>query len=120
MDGAADTVDDGKLAAALRDGAAEVNGYIAKVVTLPIAAPPDMLRVVCRDLAVYRLYANAGRVTETQDKLRDASLSYLRMVRDGKVSIGDETGGEEILSSEGAVTVEGPDRVMTRDSLSRF
>ncbi len=120
FDGAGDTVDDDRLAAALRDGAAEINGYIAKVVTLPLVAPPDMLRVVCRDLAIHRLYANAGRVTETQEKLRDASVSYLRMVRDGKVSIGDEDGGAEIQTSEGVATVEGPERVMTRDSLRNF
>tara|TARA_R110002074_G_scaffold60226_1_gene146074 strand:- start:793 stop:1224 length:432 start_codon:yes stop_codon:yes gene_type:complete len=120
FDGAAGTVDDARLESALRDAMAEINGYIAKAVKLPLESPPDMLRVVCRDLAVHRLYANVGQVTETQGKLRDAAISYLKMVRDGKVSIGDADGGEEVQTSEGAVSVEGPDRVMTRDSLRRF
>ena len=120
MDGAVGTVDDARLEAALRDAAAEINGYIAKAVQLPLQSPPDMLRVVCRDLAVHRLYANVGRVTETQDKLRDSALAYLRMVRDGKTSIGDADGGAEIHTSAGSMTIEGPDRVMSRDSLRNF
>ena len=80
----------------------------------------DDARVVCRDLAVHRLYANVGRVTETQDKLRDSALAYLRMVRDGKMSIGDADGGAEIQTSDGSMTIEGPDRVMSRDSLRNF
>lgn len=119
-DGAADEIDDSKLTAALRDATAEINGYIAKAVDLPLAEPPDMLRVVCRDLAVYRLYANVSRVTETQEKLRKAAISYLEMVGEGKVSIGDGTGGNEVQTSEGAVTVEGPERVMSRDALKGF
>ena len=119
-DGAADSIDDAKLAAALDDATAEINGYIAKRVTLPLADPPDRLRVVCRDLAVHRLYVNVGRVTEAQDKLRESALAYLEMVRDGKVSIGDATGGDEAQVSEGAVLVEGADRAMTRDSLRSF
>lgn len=120
LDGAADAVDDVRLEAALRDATAEINGYIAKAVKLPLQDPPDMLRVVCRDLAVHRLYANVGRITDTQTNLRDAAISYLKMVRDGKVSIGDADGGAEVQTSEGVVSVEGPDRVMTRDSLRRF
>ena len=120
MDGAVGTVDDARLEAALRDAAAEINGYIAKAVQLPLQSPPDMLRVVCRDLAVHRLYANVGRVTETQDKLRASALAYLRMVRDGKTSIGDADGGAEIQTSDGSMTIEGPDRVMSRDSLRNF
>jgi len=117
---AADTIDDAKISQALSDATAEINGYIAKRVTLPLADPPDMLRVACRDIAIHRLHANVGRVTETQDKLREAVVAYLIMVRDGKVSIGDETGGYEEQTSPGVVIDEGPDRVMTRDTLRNF
>jgi len=118
FDGAADTVDDTKLDQALIDATAEVNGYISKRVTLPLADTPDMLRVVCRDLAIYRLHANVSRVTDTQEKLRDAAISFLKQVQDGKTSIGDDDATVE--TSEGVVTAEGPDRVMTRDSLKGF
>ncbi len=118
FDGAANEADDARLAQALEDATAEMNGYLAKVVTLPLASTPDYLRVVCRDLAVYRLYANLSRVSEDQQNLRDAAVSYLKMVQNGKTSIGDAT--DTVQTSEGVVTAEGPDRVMTRDSLRRF
>ncbi len=79
-----------------------------------------MLSVICRDLAVYRLYAHAGRITETQDKLRDEAIRYLRNVADGTLSIGDEIAGDQIETSPGVVIDEGPDRVMTRDKLRSF
>ena len=120
QDGASDTIDDTKLAAALDDATAECNSYIAKRVLLPLADPPHMLKVACRDLAVHRLYANTGNIPEAQDKLQTAAVNYLKMVQDGKVSIGDETGGDEEQTSPGVVMDEGPDRVMTRDSLRRF
>lgn len=120
FNGQADAIDGGKIANALDDAAAEINSYIAKVVTLPLASVPAMLSVVCRDLAIHRLYANVGKVTETQDKLRDAAISYLRSVQAGDASLGDETAADTVEASEGAVMVEGPDRVMTRDSLARF
>ena len=118
FDGAADAVDDTKLDAALTDATAEINGYISKRVTLPLPETPDMLRVVCRELAIYRLHANVGRVTETQEKLRDAAISFLKQVQDGKTSIGDDQ--DTVQTSEGAVTAEGPERVMTRESLKGF
>lgn len=119
-DGASDAVDDVKLLQALNDATAEINGYIAKKVTLPLADPPDMLRVICRDMAMHRLHANTGMVTEDGQKLRDAAISYLKMVSEGKISIGDETGGDEAQTSQGVVMDDGPDRVMTRDSLGSF
>lgn len=118
--GAANAVDARKITDALEDATAQINSYIAKVVTLPLAETPAMLSVVCRDLARYRLYANIGRVTETETKLHDAAVAYLRSVRDGAASIGDETAENTVEASEGAVSVEGPDRVMTRDSLQSF
>lgn len=120
FDGARDTIDDARIQSALDDASAEINGYISKAVTLPIANPPAMLGVVCRDLAIHRLYANVGRITDTQEKLRDAAISYLKMVRDGKVSIGDETPEDTVQSSGGVASVEGPARVMTRDNLRGF
>ena len=119
-DGTADTIDDTKLEAAIDDATAEINGYIAKRANLPLAEPPRMLLVVARDLAVYRLFANAGRVTETQENLRKAGIAYLQKVADGELAIGDETGGDEEPTSPGVVIDEGPDRVMTRESLERF
>lgn len=119
-DGTADAIDDARLQAALDDATAEIEGYIAKRVDLPLADPPRMLTVVCRDLAVHRLYANIGAVTDAQEKLRDAALDYLRRVAKGELAIGDDTPGAAEMVSPGPVVEEGPARVMTRDNLGGF
>ncbi len=119
-DGVADEIVDAKLQEALDDAHAEIDSYIAKKVALPLAEPKRMLIVVCRDIARYRLHANVGRITETVEKLYDGAQAYLKNVADGKVSIGDETSGDEITTSPGPVLSEGPERTMTRDTLKGF
>jgi phage gp36-like protein len=120
-DGAADTVDISKLQAALEDANAEIDGWIAKRVTLPLADPPRMLNVVCRDLALHRLYVNASAtVPDAVEKLREGQLAYLKSVSRGEVSIGDETSGDEITTSPGVVLDEGEAPVFTRDTLEGF
>lgn len=118
--GSADTADDTKLQAALDDATAEIDSYISKRVSLPMENPPRMLLVACRDLAMFRLYANVGRITDAQTNLRDASIQYLKAVSRGDLAMGDETPGDEVQSSPGVVIAEGPPRVMTRDSLKGF
>lgn len=120
FDGAGDVIVDARIEAALADATAEMNGWLTKAVSLPIANPPEYLSVVCRDLAMYRLHVNVGRVTDSQEKLRDAAIAYLKLVARGEASIGDETAEDTIETSDGIITAEGPDRVMTRDNLRRF
>lgn len=119
-DGVSDVIVEQRIVGALEDATAEVDGYIAKQVTLPLENPPRMLMVCCRDIALHRLYANIGHITATQDKLREGAIQYLRSVADGKLSIGDETSGDEIQTSPGAIVIEGPARVMTRETLKSF
>jgi ribosome recycling factor len=81
-DGVVDEADDARLLSALEDATAVVNGWIAKRVRLPLADPPQMLKVVTRDLALHRLYANAGGIIpEAVKGLHDgASASMLEPV----------------------------------------
>jgi phage gp36-like protein len=118
--GAADTVDDAKVILALEDATAEINGYLSKRVTLPLENPPRILAVHCREIARYRLFANRGTVTETIQKMYDASIVYLKMVAEGKVSIGDEDAEDTVDSTPGVVISEGPERVMSRKTLGSF
>lgn len=114
------TPDDQRLQDALDDASAEIDGYISRRVALPIQNPPRMLTVKCRDIAMYRLYAAVGRVSETQAKLYDAALAYLGRVARGELSIGDETPGAGVPATPGAVVIDGPERTMTRDGLRGF
>lgn len=113
---------DARLTQALDDASAEINGWIAKVVTRPLPDPPHILAVICRDLAMHRLYANLGHPAETYKALRDSALVTLKAISRGELSIGDasEDAEADIESSPGVAMTEGPERRMTRDSLRGF
>ena len=113
-------VDDDRIAAALEDATAEINSYIAKVVTLPLTHPPRHLAVICRDLALHRLYVNIGHDMEAQQSLRADAIGYLKKVAAGDIALGDAPGGTATLTSPGVAMTSGPERRMTRDSLRGF
>ncbi|ANT39912.1 hypothetical protein RGUI_0839 [Rhodovulum sp. P5] len=115
-----DQPSDTRLAQALDDAAAEINTWIAKRVDLPLADPPHVLTVICRDLAMHRLYANLGHDSTAMRQLRDGALDILRKIHKGEVALGDDTAGSEEPASPGVAMTDGPDRLLTRDSLTGF
>ncbi|WP_425092004.1 gp436 family protein [Tropicimonas sp. S265A] len=120
-DGVADTIDDTVLQGALDDATATINGWIAKRVALPLDPVPQTLETICCDLALERLYLNAGApMPEAVTTLSENAMKFLKAVSEGKASLGDETGGEEVQSSPGVVLSEGEDPVFSRETLKGF
>ncbi|KAA2314553.1 DUF1320 domain-containing protein [Puniceibacterium sp. HSS470] len=120
FDGTSDVVDDGRLQEALDDASAEIDSRIAKAVTLPLADPPRILKVLCRDLAVHRLYSNVGMATDTQTELRNAALTFLKQVAEGRMDLGSAGDTPAQTTSGGVAMTDGPPRLLTRDSLKGF
>ncbi len=116
----ADTPSDTRLEQALDDATAEMNTYLAKVVKLPLADPPHLLTVLCRDLAMHRLYATLAHDAEVYGTLRKDALSTLKAIARGETAIGDDGDGETALTSPGVAMTDGPAREFTRDSLKGF
>jgi phage gp36-like protein len=116
----ADTPSDLRLEQALDDATAEINTYIAKAVTLPLADPPHILTVICRDLAMHRLYVNLGHDSDVQKTLRKDAISTLKNIANGDTAIGDDGDGVSALTSPGVAMTDGPERQFTRDSLKGF
>ncbi|ALF02105.1 gp436 family protein [Salipiger abyssi] len=116
----AETPSDARLEQALDDASAEINTYIAKVVSLPIAETPHILTVVCRDLAMHRLYMNLGHGSEVYEALRRDAIATLKSIAKGETAIGDDGDGDSALTSPGVAMTDGPDRLFTRKSLKGF
>ena len=114
------TPSDDRLVRALDDATAEINTYIGKVVTLPLVEPPHILVVICRDLAMHRLYVNLGHDMTTYQRLRKDAIEALKSIRDGETAIGDDGDGPSELTSPGVAMTDGPERQLTRDSLKGF
>ncbi|MBN7785139.1 DUF1320 domain-containing protein [Ponticoccus gilvus] len=111
---------DARIGQALADASAEINTYIAKVVKLPLVEPPHILTVLCRDLAMHRLYTNLGHNAELYDRLRKDAVATLKAIARGETSIGDDGDGESALTSPGVAMTDGPERQFTRDRLKGF
>lgn len=111
---------DARLEQALVDASAEIDSYIAKVVSAtPMENPPHLLTVICRDLAMHRLYVNLGHDMETFQRLRSDAIAMLKSIGKGETAIGDDTGPAEV-TTPGVAMTDGPEREMTRDKLWGF
>ncbi|WP_313352645.1 phage protein Gp36 family protein [Paracoccus sp. (in: a-proteobacteria)] len=111
---------DTRLQQALTDATAEINGYIAKVVKRPLADTPQILTVICRDLAMHRLYLNLGHDMTSLDKVRKNWIDTLKSIQRGESAIGDDGDGPDQLTSPGVAMTDGPERLFTRNSLKGF
>ncbi|TRD18343.1 gp436 family protein [Palleronia caenipelagi] len=119
FEGGAEAADADRLARALDDASAEIDSFIARQVSLPLTDPPHILKVICRDLAMCRLYLNLGRLSETNEKLRDQAIGWLRDVSEGKISLGDDD-TPATPTSGGVAMSDGPERRFTRQSLRGY
>lgn len=117
---ASGVVDDSRIQAALDDASAEIDSYIAKAVSVPLAPVPHILRVICRDLALHRLYVNIGHSMEARKSLRDDAIGFLKSVARGDASLGDGGDVAPSITSPGPAMTDGPERQITRDSLKGF
>jgi phage gp36-like protein len=82
-------VDAARVATALSDASALMDGYLRKQVSLPIAAPPAELVMVCCKLARHLLASQGeGRAaSEAVQREHDAAVKWLRDVAAGLVEI---------------------------------
>lgn len=113
-------VDDARIQAALDDASAEIDSYIAKVVAVPLSPVPRILKVICRDLALHRLYVNIGHSMEARKSLREDAIGYLKSVARGDAALGDGGTVAPTLTTPGVAMTEGPERQLTRDRLKGF
>lgn len=118
-DGVADA---GVVAAAIAAAEATVDGYLQTRYPLPLAAVPEVVKRLARDLAAWELWSR--RDTPDLEKrpvyyrYKDA-LRFLEKLAQGEVRLGAEPPPAE---AAGGVRTSRPagDRVFTRDSLRNY
>lgn len=83
-------LDEGKVTLALEDASQEIDTYIGHAYSLPMPTVPGMVRFACCDLAVYNLARGPAMREEIQSRY-DRQIKWLKMVAEGKVSLGIPT-----------------------------
>ncbi|MCW5657446.1 MAG: DUF1320 domain-containing protein [Burkholderiaceae bacterium] len=94
------------LDAKLDDASAEIDGYLAGRMSVPLASPPPVIKLMCRRLAYYLLLGPAA--TEVDQADAKAVRDYLRAVAAGNVSLTSpdqapaQAGAGSVLFEQGA------------------
>jgi len=77
-----------RLDVALEDASAEVDSYIGRVASLPLADPPPVLRRLTVDIAIYRLMSLLPKemVEDARQRYEDA-VRWLESVASGEIAL---------------------------------
>lgn len=98
---------------ALSDASAEIDGYLVGRMALPLANPPEILRVHCCTIALYRLLGSG--VDEATAEAYKLALAYLGKVADGRITL-QPPGDVPAMSGVGSVLFDEGFKVMGRES----
>lgn len=98
------TLDSTIIDLAIADASAEIDSYLGTVYTLPLSSTPAVLTIYACDIARYRLYDD--RTTDEVQTRYNQAIYWLKMVAQGKATLGD-TGGQDSDSSHNVSTRQG-------------
>lgn len=102
---------------ALRDAAAEIDGYLAARYVLPLAIVPTVLLRLCAELARYYLYDD--HAPEQVRHRYNAAVEFLTKISTGKVALGVSDAGESAQNADVA-QMESGGRIWARDRSEGF
>jgi len=115
-DGAAEAIVDTVLDRAIADAQGVVDGYLAKRYALPLATTPEILKPTASAIALYFLWPHAPE--EVRNRYRDA-IRQLEAIAAGTVQL-DVAGAAPAAAGGGAVFVEAPERLVSRETLKSY
>ncbi len=98
------------VAAAIGKAEAEIDSYLGVKYVVPLSAPPDQVKALAVDLAIYHLYSRRSIVPPVWQQRYDAALAFLKQVVAGQAVIVGPQGEmptltKEITDSSGAMRV---------------
>lgn len=103
---------------AIADAEALVDGYCGARYAVPFATPPGLVKNLARRIAEWNLYNRRDRVPEAVQRAYDGAVSTLKLIAQGKVSLGVDPGPAG--RSQAGPRYEAPERVFTRDTMKGF
>lgn len=109
------TLDNAVAQRAIDDASSEMDSYLASRYRLPLPVDPPVLKVVCADIARYRLYED--KATEEVTKRADDARAWLKDVAKGYAHL--DLGPTEAPAAQPG-SFQANDRVFTRESLRGF
>lgn len=111
-------VDAPVVSQALDDASEEIDTWIGKKYSLPLAVVPGVLIRLCVDIALYRLSPDNSYTEEKRNRYTDA-LKHLKAIANGEASLGLDA-IDEPESSAGDVELISPERQFSRSTMGRL
>jgi len=109
--------DSDRVNEALADAEAEVDGYVQKRYTLPLASVPPLLIRIAPDIFKWHLYGRRGVKDEAVDLRYEKAVKLLEKIASGSVSLGIENPPPQ---NPAAQIVESTGKTFSRTSLKGF
>ena len=117
-DGTPGVIDTAVLQVAIDDAVGVSESYITGL--YDPANPPRVLTVHAASIAWYRLLGARAAAFDGAKDGHDAAIAFLRQVRRGEASLGDETPEDSAPGNTQSPQVSSPGGTFTRDSLKGF
>lgn len=111
-------IDTDTLDTAVDDAVAIVESYVSGL--YDPAIPPRALTVHAAAIAWFRLLGARAAGFDGAKDGHDAAIAFLRQVRRGEASLGDETPTDSAAGNSQAPRIGAPGGTFTRDSLKGF
>lgn len=112
------------IEAAIADADAEIDGYLAKRYRVPFTPVPRVLNKFSKDIAIYNLYSRVGIDEGTDEKnylnRYRAAIDFLKLVAEGKVSIGGEGGDDPASAAATGFSQHSNTRLFTRGKMRGY
>ena len=105
---------------AIADADAEIDGYLAKRYAVPFSPVPRVLNKLSKDIAIYNLFSRIGIDEDSDQKTYlnryNAAISFLRLVAEGKASVGEQT-ADPVTAAATGFSASSNGRIFTRHNL---
>ncbi len=111
-------IDESRVARAIADAGAEIDGYLAKVFSVPVSPVPDLVRNLTVAIAIYNLYSRRSEVPDNRLERYRAAVRTLENISRGLLTLGTVPAPPENTGEAG--TFEGAERVFKRSTLEDF
>ncbi len=101
-------VNNSRAETAITAAQAIIDTAVSRVYSVPFTDPPEIIKRLTEDIAVYRLYQRAGILTEDIRSVYEKAMGVLEKAARGEVTIGSEVpgSGPEFLCQEREFTRE--------------
>lgn len=99
-----------------------IDGYLRGRYTLPLSTVPTFLKKLSIDLVIFFLYSRRPEIqNENVEKKYTNTLKILEQIQAGKITLGDDTSGEDLPGKgEYKTNKTEDDRIFSKDVLDGY